>query len=151
MEVKFYLLLAKTLDRGEGSASRPVRFTQRKTASCRHWLGESVGSRASQEPLKKTELSCPRRESTIVSSIMYIVLTNIHLKCVVTYRNRPCVSKVIYAAATMIEVRGYQAFMCFSVLCCPLEFWFRGSVSEFWQQAKLQTLPDIIVTQLSVS
>jgi hypothetical protein len=90
-----------------------------------------VGSRVGQEPLKKTVLSCPCRESTIVSSIMCTVFTDIQLKCVVTYKFRVCVSKIIYDDSTMIEMRVYQAFTCFSVLGCPLEFLFRGSVSEF--------------------
>ena len=74
-----------------------------------------MGSRAGQESLKKqTELFCPCWESTTASSIKYAVLTNIYLKCSVTNSIRLCISKVIYAASTMIEVRGNQVFLCFS-------------------------------------
>jgi hypothetical protein len=71
-----------------------------------------MDSRAGQEALKKTEISCPCRQSTIILSITIVVLTNIHLKCAVTYSVRLRVSKVIYAASTMIEVPGNQAFIC---------------------------------------
>jgi len=81
-----------------------------------------VGPRAGHEALKKTELSCPCQQLTIVSSVMFDVLTNNQLKCAATYRIRLHVAKVIYAASTTIEVLGNQAFMYFSVICCPLEF-----------------------------
>jgi len=92
-----------------------------KKASGWHRLGESVGPRAGQEALNKKELSCSCQQLKIVSSIMF-VLTTSHLKCAATNSIRLRVVKVIYAASTMIKVLGNQAFMCFSNICCSLEF-----------------------------
>jgi len=80
-----------------------------------------VGSRDGQEALRKTELSWLCRQSTIVSSIMFVVLTNIHLKYAVTYSIRISVAKVIYAASKMVVVLGKQAFLIiFIVAPCIL-------------------------------
>jgi len=81
-----------------------------------------VGPRAGQEALNKRGLPCLCRQSTTVSTNMFVILTNIHLKCAANFSIRLRVAKVIYAASTMIEELGNQAFMCFSVICCPLEF-----------------------------
>jgi hypothetical protein len=102
-----------------------------KKASGTHCLRESVGSIDGQEALRKTELFWLCRQWTIVSSTMFDVLTNIHLKCAVIYSIRLRVAKVIYAASMMVIVLGKQAFVCFSIICCPLEFWFEVPCLNF--------------------
>jgi hypothetical protein len=55
--------LTSALDGGEWSASRPGRFTARKTAPGTHWLGGWVGLRAVLDTALKRKTPSPRRES----------------------------------------------------------------------------------------
>jgi hypothetical protein len=55
--------LTSALGGGEWSASRPGRFTPRKTAPGTHWTGGWVGPRAVLDAVVKRKIPSPRRES----------------------------------------------------------------------------------------
>jgi hypothetical protein len=53
VDVQIHFFLTSALVRGEWSASRPVRFTFRKSAPGTHWTGRWVGPRAGLEDVEK--------------------------------------------------------------------------------------------------
>jgi hypothetical protein len=55
--------LTSALDEGEGSTSRPGRFTPKERAPGTHWIGGWVGPRAVLDAVVKRKIPSPRRES----------------------------------------------------------------------------------------
>jgi hypothetical protein len=53
---------------GEWSASRPGRFTSRKTVPGTRWIGGSVGPRADQDAVVRGKISSPYQDSNPRSS-----------------------------------------------------------------------------------
>jgi hypothetical protein len=62
--------LTSAVDGGEGSASRPSRFTPRGRSPGTHWIGGWVGPRAVLDALVMRKIPSPRRESNPRTAIV---------------------------------------------------------------------------------